>query len=85
MRRIGIQEYPSPLGQPLVREAVVDIVGRQQAQGAVTVVMIIPTEERAAEVTAVLDTAEPIRKLRPVLHGFELSLRVRVVRGGVGP
>src|SRR5206468_12693542 len=40
--------------------------------------------EVAAEAAHVLERAEALRKVGPVLHGFELRLRERVVVGDVG-
>ena len=47
--------------------------------------LIVPIEEAAAERLGVLDTAEALRELRLVFHGFEVAFRERIVVGGVRP
>ena len=49
------------------------------------VLVVVPPEETPAESAAIFDGAETVRELGPVLEGFELGLRVRVVVGTVRP
>jgi hypothetical protein len=72
-------------GVDLVGLTVVHLVGRHQADAGMVVVLIVPIEEAAAERLGVLDTAETLRKLRLVFHGFEVAFRERIVIGGVRP
>src|SRR5947209_20517938 len=65
-------------------EPVVHIVRREQPEPDVMVLGVVPGEEVAAEAAHVLERAEALRKVGPVLHGFELRLRERVVVGDVG-
>src|SRR5438552_4078047 len=69
-------------------QAVVDIVRREQAEAGVTVLGVVPGEEDVAMRSGILDRAEPVREVGPVLERFELRLRegivVRDVRAGVG-
>src|SRR6266446_2767958 len=41
--------------------------------------VVIPREKLGAESVRILVTAKPIGKLRTVLHGLELALRIRIV------
>ena len=63
----------------------VDLSGRQQADAAVVVAVVVPVEELAAEGACVLDGAEAVGKFRAIFHRLELTLRVGVVVGLVGP
>ena len=46
---------------------------------------VVPGEEGLAVGPRVFDAAEARREVRPVLHGFELRLGIRVIVGDVGP
>ena len=59
--------------------AVVHAVRGREAAGAVAVLGVVPGEEGLAMRSGVLDTAESLGKLRAVLHGLELRLRVGVI------
>jgi len=63
--------------------AVVHHLGRQQAEARVVVFGVVPGEEGAAEGACVLDAAEAVGKLRPVLERLELALGEGVVVGDV--
>ena len=65
--------------------AVVDVGGRQIAQAAVMVRVVVPSKQVAADATRVFERAEPVRKLRPVLHGPELRFGERIVVAYAGP
>src|SRR4051812_1234843 len=69
----------------VVSLAVMDLIGRHQAETGMMVVLIVPGEEAATEVLGVLDAAEAPGELGLVFQGLEVSLRERVVVGGVGP
>lgn len=43
------------------------------------VLVVVPAEERPTVDAPVLDTAEAVGEIRPVLEGLELTLRERVV------
>jgi hypothetical protein len=62
-------------GDTLIGEAVVDVVRSQEADAAVTVLVVVPIEEWAAVGAAVLRGAEPRGKVGPVLERLELRLR----------
>ncbi len=63
----------------LIRVAVMHSVGSHQADSAVTVNGVVPTEEHLAMSPSVLDRAEASREVGPILQGFELALRVRII------
>ena len=65
--------------QHLCRMAVVDRRRREHADTRVVMFMVVPLEERLAESVPVLLRAEPIGKLRPILHRLELALGKGVV------
>jgi hypothetical protein len=55
---------------------VVEGGGRHQTDPGVSVVVVVPVEEGAAEVARLFDRAEPVRELGPVLECLEVGLRV---------
>src|SRR6266404_2637034 len=59
--------------------SVVDHRRREQRQAGVAVFFVVPTKKSLAERAAVLNTPEAVRELRPILHGAELTFRIRVV------
>jgi len=67
--------------------AVVDVSGSVEPDPGVPMFVGVPAEEAVAERTGVLDAAEPLREVWPVLQGLELCLGeglvVRAVRPGV--
>src|SRR6266702_4474480 len=58
---------------------------REQRETRVVMLVVVPVEEPDAEGARVLDAAEPVRELGPVLQRLELRLRVRVVVAHVRP
>src|ERR1041385_2427907 len=50
-----------------------------------TVLLVVPLEELLAEGATVLDAAEAVWEVGPVLQGSELAFGIRVVVGDVGP
>jgi len=57
----------------------------EQSQPGVAVFLVVPTKESLREGPAVLDAPEAIRELRPILHGAELTLGIRIVVGDMRP
>jgi hypothetical protein len=76
---IGRIEQPLPLLNDRASDAVVPHFRGEQGYAAVMMLVVVPGKELLAKGACVLDAAEAFRKLRPVLKGFELALRVRVV------
>jgi hypothetical protein len=72
-------------GDTLIGEAVVDVVRGQEADAAVTVLVVVPVEERAAVGAAVLGGSEALGKVGPVLERLELGLGEWVVVRDVRP
>src|SRR5690606_26028155 len=68
--------------------AVVDGRGGHESDAAVTVIVVVPVEERSRERAAVFERAEAIGEFWAVLERLELCLREGVVvcdvRSGVG-
>ena len=62
-----------------------DISGRQKTEAGVMMLGVVPGEEDVAVGPSVLDRAESVGELRPVLQRLELGLRERVVVGHVRP
>ena len=67
MRGVRGGEDEGSRGDALIGEAVVDVVRGQQADAAVTVLVVVPVEEWAAVGTAVLCGSEALGKVGPVL------------------
>ena len=63
----------------------VDLVGCHQADSCVMMVLVIPSEEAAAECAGLVDGLEPFWELRLVFQGLEVGLREGVVVRGVRP
>ena len=59
--------------------AVVHCVRGHQADAAVPVDSVVPTEEELAVCTSVFDRTEARREVRPIFQGFELRFGVRIV------
>ena len=64
---------------PLLGQPVVDVVGREQAEADVAVLGVVPGEEVLAVGARVLDRAEAVGEIGPVLERLELRLGERVV------
>ena len=84
VRGVGRGEHGRARRDALVGVAMVHVVGRQQAEAAVPVLGVVPGEERVAVGAGIVDRAEALREVRPVLQGLELRLREGVVVGDVG-
>src|SRR6516225_7970405 len=79
MKLISNIEHRLPLPQDAFRFTVVHHRRREQAQTGMTMLLVVPTKKSLTESTAVLQTSETVRELRPILQRAELTLRVRVV------
>src|SRR3972149_8547508 len=64
---------------------VMDIFRRKESDSGMVMPSMVPTEKDLAECPAVLGTPEPLGKLRPVFHSFELGLRIGVVIAHIRP
>src|SRR5213594_1428390 len=78
-------EHLLALPQNVFRLAIVNRRWRQQAYAGVTVLLVIPPEKTLTESTTVLEAPKAVRELRPIFHGSELALGVRIVVGDVRP
>jgi hypothetical protein len=72
-------------GMDGVGVAVMDLIGGHQADPGMVMILIVPSEEAAAEVLGILDAAEAFWEFRLIFQGFEVSFGKRVVVGGMGP
>ncbi len=81
---IGRVENLLPLLDDLPGHAVMQHLRRQQGDAAVMMLMVVPGKERLAKITRVLDGSEAIWELGPVLEGFKLALRVRIIVRDMG-
>jgi hypothetical protein len=72
----GADEFGAP---------VVHVGGHVQAYAGMAMIMVVPAEEPVAEHPRVLDAAEAVGEVRPVLQGLELRLGVGVVVRAVRP
>ena len=70
MSQVGGIENGLPLGNQLGSEAIVNGGRGQQVEPGMVVLVVIPGEEVLAEAAGILNRAEAVRVLGPVLHGF---------------
>jgi hypothetical protein len=82
---IGGGEHDGPGGHPLVGQAEVHVVRGEQAKTAVMVFDVVPREEDVALGPDILEGAEPLWEVGPVLEGLELSLGKGAVVGDMRP
>ena len=59
--------------------------GSHQAQAGVVMFEVVPAEERLTKTTSVFDGAEAIGEARAVFQGAELTFRIGIVVGNMGP
>ena len=85
MSLISHIENPLALFEDECGLVVVDHRRRQQAQAGMAMFFVVPTKEPLREGPAVLDAPEAIRELRSILHGAELTFRIRIVVRDVRP
>ncbi len=64
-------------------QAVVQRTGRQQANPAMVVLVVVPLEKSSAERVGVLIASETLGKVRTVFHRFVLALGKWIVIGNV--
>ncbi len=76
---VGGVEDLGPLGSDELGATVVHVSGRVEPDPTVTVLVVVPAKEPAAEGVGVLVAAEAVGELGPVLHGAELAFAVGVV------
>ena len=79
----SLAENGLTLGDDLIGPAVVERFRGKETDASVMVLGVVPREESLAKGAGVLDRAKAIGELRPVLQGFELAFRERVVIGDV--
>ena len=79
MRVIRSFEYGLSLLERFHREAVMHLRGRQEAQTAMVMVVVVPVEVVDAEAPRVFEGAKTVRKIGPILHRFELALGEGIV------
>ncbi len=84
-RMCGVRgtQHPLALLQNQLRLAVMHDPRREQRQTRVMMLLIVPGEERVRPRSGLGETAEPLRIVRAILQGFELSFRLRIVIGHV--
>jgi len=79
MRSVGYREHALPLLAHRGRHSVMHDGRRQEAEPAVAVLMVVPTEEVLPEGPAILQRSEPLGKVGTVFERFELGFRKRIV------
>ena len=79
MLGVGVEEDHASLRPDRLGPAVVDVGRSVQADARMAVIVVVPGEESSAVGTGVLEAAEPVGEVRPVLEGPELRFRVRIV------
>jgi hypothetical protein len=72
--KIGVVEHVLSLLDDLCGHAVMEHIRSQQRDSAVVVFVVIPREKALTKSTCVLDGAESVGELGPVLESFELAL-----------
>lgn len=82
---MGVGEDVGAGGPHGAGAAIVHVGGGVQPDPGVPVVVVVPAEEDLVERSGVLDGAEPVGEVGPVLEGLELGLGERVVVGAVRP
>src|SRR5207302_9343059 len=73
------------LPQDVFRLTIVNRRWRQQAYAGVTVLFVVPPKKTLTESTTVLEETKALQELRPIFHGSELALGVRIVIRDVRP
>ena len=78
-------QHPLALGLDELDQIKMDDRGGHQGQPGVMMVVVVPVNEGPGPGVSRPQGGEAVRKIGPVLHGFELRLGIRIVIGGVGP
>ena len=73
---VGGVEYAGTLVADCLCEAVVDVGSGMQAEPAVAMFIVVPSEEDLAVSSGVFDRAEPAGEVGPVFQRLELGLAV---------
>jgi len=73
---IGYVEHLLSVFDDLGGHAVMQRFRGEQGDAAVMMLAVVPSEELPAKGACVLDGAEAVGELGPILEGFELALRV---------
>ena len=85
MPAVGVIKDVLPRCLEFIGQAMVDGVGGEQPQAAVTVFGVVPGEEVSKVGLCVLGAAEATRVRRRVFDGLEVTLGIRVVVGHPRP
>ena len=85
MPAVGVIKDVLPRCLEFIGQAMVDGVGGEQPEAAVTVFGVVPGEEVSKVSLCVLKAAEATRVRRRVFDGLEVALRIRVVVGHPRP
>jgi len=78
----GKQSVPAGIVESL-GQAVVNRVRRVQGDAGMVMLSVVPVEKGPAENAGILNRAESVREIGPVLHRSELGLREWIVVGDV--
>ena len=76
---IGRHYFDTKIAEGKTRNEAMRCLKRRLADAGVAVLVVVPAEEPAAEGAGVLDGAEAVGEVGPVLEGLELALGERVV------
>jgi hypothetical protein len=79
----GIEDELTLL-EDIVSLAIVDDLRGEETDAGTPVLLVVPGEEELRKRAAVLDGTKAVREIGPVLHGAELTFRVRIVVGDMG-
>ena len=71
---MGPGEHGHPRSNALLGQPVMHVKGRQQTKAGMMVLGVVPGEEDMTVCPRVLDRAETLREIRPVLERLELRL-----------
>src|SRR5678815_4947945 len=85
MRGVGGVEHALPRGDDGGRATVVHVGGMHEREADVVVLVVVPGDEGTYDLPRVLEGAELIGHVGPVLHRAEVRLGVRVVVRRVRP
>ena len=85
MGKEGTIENGLAFGDELSSLTIMDGCRCQQGQPGMMVLVVVPGEEVLAEAAGILNGTEAVRVTGPVLHGFEVRFRERVVVRNMRP
>lgn len=75
----------APCLQDLISLAVVEHMRGKETDPGMVMLLVVPGKEGLTEGTGLFDAAESLWEVRPILEGFKLRLRKRVVVAGMRP